>query len=118
MFDAKDLFKERLVNHMHLLNRYLRYLFNGHFMIAVLFLIITLSIYYRPWLGSVSRRRPSCAVSAISLGFVGSYNPMQYFFREPDPVFVMVKEREVDKYFRYALTYNYFVQLYLVVVSL
>src|SRR5699024_12253446 len=38
--------------------------------------------------------------------------------REPDQVFLMVKEREMDKYFRYALTYNYFVQLYLVVVSL
>src|SRR5699024_4045221 len=44
--------------------------------------------------------------------------PMQYFLREPDQVFLMVKEREMDKYFRYALTYNYFVQLYLVVVSL
>src|SRR5699024_2912063 len=30
----------------------------------------------------------------------------------------MVQEREMDKYFCYALTYNYFVQLYLVVVSL
>src|SRR5699024_10293583 len=99
-------------------NRYLRYLFNGHFMIAVLFLIITLSIYYQHWLETVSPNFPSSAVIAIILGFVVSYNPMQYFLREPDQVFLMVKEREMDKYFRYALTYNYFVQLYLVVVSL
>jgi len=118
MFDAKDLFKERLINHMQLLNRYLRYLFNGHFMIAILFLIITLSIYYQHWLESISPNFPSSAVIAIILGFVVSYNPMQYFLREPDQVFLMVKEREMDKYFRYALTYNYFVQLYLVVVSL
>lgn len=118
MFDAKDLFKERLINHMHLLNRYLRYLFNGHFMIAILFLIITLSIYYQHWLETVSPNFPSSAVIAIILGFVVSYNPMQYFLREPDQVFLMVKEREMGKYFRYALTYNYFVQLYLVVVSL
>src|SRR5699024_7656404 len=118
MFHAKDLFKERLVNRMHSLNRYLRYLFNGHFMIAILFLIITLSIYYHHWLEPVSPKFPSSAVIAIILGFVVSYNPMQYFLREPDQVFLMVKEREMDKYFRYALTYNYFVQLYLVVVSL
>src|SRR5699024_7087706 len=61
---------------------------------------------------------PSSAVIAIILGFVLSYNPMQYFLREPDQVFLMVKEREMDKYFRYVLTHNYFVQLYWVVVSL
>src|SRR5699024_1987810 len=64
------------------------------------------------WLETVSPNFPSSAVIAIILGFVVSYNPMQYFLREPDQVFLMVKEREMDKYFRYALTYNYFVQLY------
>lgn len=118
MFDSKALFKERLSAYGKLLNRYLRYLFNGHFMIAVLFLIITLAIYYQQWLKSVGDEFPASIVIALILGFAVSYNPIQSFLKEPDKVFLMVKERELYRYFRYTLLYNYVVQLYIVAIAL
>lgn len=67
MFNATDLFKERLQEHIKLLNRYLRYIFNGHFMIALLFIIITISIYYQQWLEQLSPNFPAAFVLAVFL---------------------------------------------------
>ena len=59
MFNPVELFKQRLSEHIKLLNRYLRYIFNGHFMIALLFIIITLAIYYQQWLENVKEDFPA-----------------------------------------------------------
>ena len=79
MFNAGELFKERLGLHIRLLNRYLRYLFNGHFMIALLFLIITLIIYYQHWLEDLSEDFPAAIVMAVIIGAAVYYNPIQTF---------------------------------------
>lgn len=118
MFDAADLFKQRLVEHVKLLNRYLRYIFNGHFMIALMFMMITLAVYYQKWLENMSDNFPATLVIALILGVVISYNPIQSFLKEPDKVFIIVKEHEMYTYFRYSLLYNYIVQLYMVVIAI
>src|SRR5699024_6232780 len=116
MFNATDLFKERFQAHMKLLNRYFRYIFNGHFMIALLFIIITIAIYYQAWLERLSPDFPAALVLAVALGFVVSYNPLQSFLKEPDKVFLIVKEKEMHTYFKYSLVYNYVFQLYMVLI--
>lgn len=114
MFNSGTLFKERLTAHIKLLNRYLRYIFNGHFMIALMFIIVTLAVYYQRWLADVSSSFPAAIVIAIAFSFIVLYNPIQSFLKEPDKVFITVKEKEMDRYFFYALVYNYVVQLYIV----
>lgn len=116
MFNATDLFKERLQEHIKLLNRYLRYIFNGHFMIALLFIIITISIYYQQWLEQLSPNFPAAFVLAVFFGFVVSYNPIQSFLKEPDKVFLIVKEEQMQTYFKWSLIYNYVFQLYIVFI--
>ena len=114
MFDPVSLFKKRMTDHIKLLNRYLRYISNGHFMIALFFLIVTLSVYYQKWLETLSPNFPVSLVIALALGLVASYNPIQMFLKEPDKVYLIVKEKEMVRYFRLTLLYNYIVQLYLV----
>lgn len=117
MFNATDLFKDRLKEHVKLLNRYLRYIFNGHFMIALLFIIITISIYYQQWLEQMSPSFPATFVIALVFGIVASYNPIQSFLKIPDKVFLIVKEKELQPYFRWSLVYNYVFQLYMVIIA-
>lgn len=114
MFDPVRLFKKRMTDHIKLLNRYLRYISNGHFMIALFFLIVTLSVYYQKWLETLSPNFPVNLFIALALGLVASYNPIQMFLKEPDKVYLIVKEKEMVRYFRLTLLYNYIVQLYLV----
>ncbi|HLR70090.1 MAG TPA: ABC transporter permease [Pseudogracilibacillus sp.] len=116
MFNAVELFKQRLTDHFKLLNRYLRYIFNGHFMIALIFIIITLAIYYQRWLENIGENFPSSIVIALALGFAVSYNPLQLFLKEPDKVFLIVKEEKMQRYFQLAVLYNFIVQLYIVFI--
>lgn len=115
MFNATAIFKERLKAHFKRLNRYLRYIFNGHFMIALMFMIVTLAVYYQRWLMTVSPSFPAATVISLALTLVVIYNPIQSFLKEPDKVFLTVKETAMGRYFTLALIYNYVMQLYLVV---
>jgi len=116
MFNATQLFTNRLKEHLTLLNRYYRYIFNGHFMIALLFIIITIAIYYQQWLEQLSPDFPAAIVIALFFGFVASYNPIQSFLKEPDKVFIIVKEEKMQSYFKWSLVYNYVFQLYIVLI--
>src|SRR5690625_3284179 len=116
MFNSNQLFKDRLQEHMMLLNRYLRYIFNGHFMIALLFMIITVAIYYQQWLEQLSPSFPATIVLALMFGIVASYNPIQTFLKEPDKVFLLVKEEQMQPYFHRGLLYNFIFQLYIVLI--
>src|SRR5690625_3578 len=118
MFDSVKLFNERLKEYILLINRYLRYIFNGHFAIAILFGIVTLAIYYQKWLANLSPDFPAGIVIAIVFGVVVFYNPIQTFLKEPDKVFLIAKENEMGSYFRRSLVYNYLVQLYLVILAI
>lgn len=118
MFNPKELFKNRLTAHLKLLNRYLRYIFNGHFMIALMFIIITVAIYYQRWLQTVPDTFPVALLIALALSFVTIYNPIQSFLKEPDQAFLIVKEKEMSNYFQWTLVYNYTVQLYVVAIVL
>lgn len=116
MLKVKELFKDRLVAHLKLLNRYLRYIFNGHFLIAIIFLIVTLAVYYQQWLSNVSDSFPASFVIALFLSFAVLYNPLQFFLKRPDQVFLIVQEKALREYFFYGLIYNYVVQLYIVLI--
>lgn len=117
MFNPIDLFKQRLTDHIKRLNRYLRYIFNGHFMIALIFMVIALAVYYQRWIENIGEEFPAALVIALVFGFVVSYNPLQMFLQEPDKVFLIVKEEQMKRYFRLTLVYNYMVQLYVVLIA-
>src|SRR5699024_7831903 len=102
--------------HLKLLILYLRYIVNGHFMIVHLFIIIMNEIYYQQWLEHLSSDFAAALVLAIALGFVVSYNTIQLFLKELDKVFLIVKEKESQTYFKYSLVYNFCFKLYMVLV--
>src|SRR5690625_1620124 len=87
-------------------------------MIAIFFAIITLAVYYQKALENVHPNFPAAFIVAIVLGFVVLYNPIQTFLKEPDKVFLLVKEEKMKSYFRSAILYNYVVQLYVVFLAM
>jgi len=59
MFDSHAFFKRRLSAHVKELSRYLRYIFNGHMAVAMLFFISALAYYYQQWLAQLSEQFPT-----------------------------------------------------------
>lgn len=111
MFNAQALFKNRLSTHMKEMSRYLRYIFNGHIAIAMLFLISAIAVYYQQWLAQLPANFPSDWVIGIVFGLVVSYAPVSTLLREADLVFLIPAEHKMNIYFRNALIYSYVNQL-------
>ncbi|UOQ43502.1 ABC transporter permease [Halobacillus salinarum] len=114
MIDAKSFWKRRFSEHLKETSRYLRYIFNGHIAVAMLFFISALSYYYQQWLVSLPDSFPTAWITGAAFGFAASYSPVRTLLKEPDLVFLFPAEYQLDDYFRRCLYYSFVVQLYLV----
>ncbi|WP_163537132.1 ABC transporter permease [Gracilibacillus sp. YIM 98692] len=113
MLDPKKLFYERLAAHSKELSRYLRYIFTGHLVIAMVFIVSALSVYYQQWLEAIPSDFPSVWIIAIALGAVTTYNPIQTLLKRADVVFLIPAETQLISYFVRTLVYSYVTQIYL-----
>jgi len=116
MLDAKNLFKERLSNHAKQLSRYMRYIFNGHIAVAMIFLISALAVFYQEWLTTVPKDFPAEVIIGVAFGIVVTYNPIRTLLKKPDVMFLMVAEEQLYPYFRRTLIYSYLTQIYVVLL--
>jgi len=99
MFDEKKLWKNRAGGRMKDLGRYLRYIFNGHLVIVLLFLIGTAAFYYQKWIETLSTDFPAELILAVIIGFFATYSPVYNFLLEADRVFLLPLEEKLKGYF-------------------
>ncbi|MCM3708347.1 ABC transporter permease [Cytobacillus firmus] len=118
MFDEKQLWKERLGRTVKELSRYLRYIFNGHIVIVMVFLLGTAAFYYQEWIKTLPDDFPAAAVIAIILALLVTYSPIYTFFSEADKIFLLPLEDRLLNYFRRSMEASFFVHAYLLVMGL
>lgn len=99
MFDDKKLWKDRAGVRVKDLGRYLRYIFNGHLVIVLLFLIGTAAFYYQKWIEALPSGFPAEIIIAIVIGGFLSYSPVYNFLLEADRVFLLPLEDKLKGYF-------------------
>jgi len=99
MFDEKKLWKDRAGGRMKDLGRYLRYIFNGHLVIVLLFLVGTAAFYYQKWIATLSTDFPAELILAVIIGFFVTYSPVYNFLLEADRVFLLPLEDKLKGYF-------------------
>ncbi|MRH44136.1 ABC transporter permease [Aquibacillus halophilus] len=114
MFNAQQFFNERFSAHLKEISRYLRYIFTGHLVIAMLFIVSALAFYYQQWLAIIPENFPSVLIISLLFSIVASYSPVRTLLKEPDLVFLLPAEHKMGPYFRSSLIYSFVVQLYLV----
>ncbi|WP_226038031.1 ABC transporter permease [Aquibacillus saliphilus] len=114
MFNAQHFFNERFSAHLKETSRYLRYIFTGHLVIAMLFMVSALAFYYQQWLATMPESFPSVFVISLLFSVVASYSPVRTLLKEPDLVFLLPAEHKMGRYFRSTLIYSFVVQLYLI----
>ncbi len=117
MFDSHKFYKQRFAAHMKETSRYLKYIFNGHIMIALLFFISAIAVYYQQWLASLPENFPTALVMGLVFGLLVSYSPVRTLLKEPDLVFLIVAEHKMKAYFRNTLIYSFVIQLYLILLA-
>ncbi|MEH7549276.1 ABC transporter permease [Neobacillus vireti] len=99
MFNENKLWRDRAGGRMKDLGRYLRYIFNGHIVIVLLFLIGTAAFYYQEWIKTLSPNFPAALVIAILIGIIVTYSPVYNFLLEADKVFLLPLEERLKGYF-------------------
>jgi ABC-2 type transport system permease protein len=99
MFDEKALWKERFGKRLRDLGRYLRYIFNGHLVVVLLFLLGSAGYYYQNWIATLSGGFPVEIIMAVLLGIFLTYSPVYNFLLEADQVFLIPLETRLKGYF-------------------
>lgn len=118
MFKPQDLWKERFGTFAKETGSYLRYIFNGHLVIVVLFLLGTAAFYYQEWIKTLQSDFPAAWIIALFLAAVLTYSPIQTFLTEADKIFLLPLETKLADYFRKSIFYSLSLQSYLLVVVL
>lgn len=118
MFDEKVLWKQRFGNTVKELGKYFRYIFNGHVVIILVFLIGTAAYYYQEWIRTLSDDFPVALIMAIILALVATFSPIFTFLLEADRIFLIPLEEKLKPYFQRSMIVSFFVQVYLLFIGL
>ncbi|MEH7343014.1 ABC transporter permease [Bacillus sp. JJ1532] len=118
MFDEKKLWRERFNQRMKELSRYSRYIFNGHIVIVLLFLIGTAAYFYQEWLKTVPEQFPAAAIMAVVIGLLLTYSPISTFLSEADKIFLLPLESKLSRYFFRSIIVSFAVHAYLIFLGL
>jgi ABC-2 type transport system permease protein len=114
MFDSHAFYKNRISEHLKETSRYLRYIFNGHLMIAMFFFIAVMAYYYQQALTELPANFPTSIITGAAFGLIASYSPVRTLLKEPDLVFLIAAESKMNAYFRNSLMYSFLIQLYVI----
>lgn len=118
MFDEKALWKQRLGRTSKELGKYLRYIFNGHIVIVMLFLLGTAAYYYQDWISTLSKDFPVPIIMAVILALLLTYSPIYTFLLEADRIFLIPLENRLKSYFQRSIIVSFVLQLYLLIIGL
>jgi ABC-2 type transport system permease protein len=118
MFNVLKLWSDRSKKTAKELSRYLRYIFNGHLMIVMIFLIGSLTFYYQQWVKSLDESFPAPIIMALILGVFTTYSPVYTFLLEADRVFLLPVENRLSKYFWRSGIVSFALQAYILLMVL
>lgn len=118
MFDAGLFWRKRLRQVSKETGKYLRYIFNSHIVLAIIFLIGAGGYYYQAWLETMSPEFPVPLVMAVLLALLVTYSPVYTFLEEADKVFLLPLEAKLGPYFLRAVFFSFFIGLYWLILGL
>ena len=118
MFDPAQLWKNRFSGFIRETSRYLRYIFNGHLVVVLLFLAGTFGFYYQEWVKTLDPGFPAALIAAFVLSLAVTISPVVTFLTEADKVFILPLETRLGSYLKRSAIFSIFLQSYIVLFLL
>ncbi|WP_227395813.1 ABC transporter permease [Jeotgalibacillus aurantiacus] len=118
MKNVHDIWKDRLQDYNKELQKYLRYIFNGHLMFVIIFAVGGGGFAYSNWIQTLDSSFPSAIVIAAVLAVAATMSPVYTYLKEADKVYLTPLEGQMKQYFVNALVTSFMFQAYIVVVLL
>lgn len=114
--NSQGLWAERARSFSKELQKYLRYIFNGHLLLVLVFAIGGLSFYYSEWVKTLSPDFPAEIIMAVVIGILVAKSPIYTFFKEADMVFLLPLETKLKSYVSKSLALSLVIQGYILLM--
>ncbi|MFJ5963896.1 ABC transporter permease [Bacillus sp. NPDC093026] len=116
---TQSIWKSRLKEHVQETRKYLKYMFNDHLVIVLIFFLAGGASWYSGWLKEIPSQFPSFWVMAIVFSFVLTSSYVRTLIKEADLVFLLPLEAKMEPYLKQAFNFSFISQLFpLIAVSI
>ena len=92
------------------MQKYLRYIFNGHLVFVMVLALGGWAYYYSDWVKTVKNDFPAALIMAFILSIIVTRSPINTFLREPDIVFILPLETKLKSYFKSSFILSWIIQ--------
>ena len=116
MNNLRDVWSSRFMHYISEVQKYMQFIFTGHIAIVLVFLIGAGGYQYSEWLKVVSTDFPAEIILAVALGCILALSRPTTLLREPDQVYLLPMESKMSFYFKKALAWTFWSQIWIVAI--
>lgn len=110
----ESLWKVRFFAYVKEISKYFKYMFNGHLVLALLFILAGAAVYYDELLQNVTSDFPIGFLLGVIFGIVLMISPTVTFLKDPDKVFLIAAEEKLSSYFKKSFIVSFVVNAYVI----
>lgn len=114
MNNMRDVWSSRFMHYIGEVQKYMQFIFTGHIAIVLVFLIGAGGYQYSEWLKVVSTDFPAQMIIGVVIGILLALSRPTTLLREPDQVYLLPLESKMPQYFKKALAWTFWSQVWLV----
>jgi ABC-2 type transport system permease protein len=111
-----DLWQGRFTAFIIEMQKYLKYIFNGHLLFVLLIAAGGLGYYYSEWVKDLGSGFPAALIMCLIIGFAVAKSPIFTFLKEADMIFLLPLETKLKSYFSRSITLSLFMQSFILLV--
>ncbi|WP_078381546.1 ABC transporter permease [Sutcliffiella halmapala] len=112
MINVDQLWKTRFNQYIKDTRKYLRYMFNDHLVIVMIFLLSGLALAYQNWLEVVPPDFPYALLMGLVLSLLMTRGSIHTFLKDPDLVFLLPLEEKLKPYIKKSFLYSILLESY------
>lgn len=116
--NSQQFWKTRFVEYIKEMQKYLRYIFNGHLVFVMVLALGGAAYYYSNWVKTLSSDFPVALLMAVILAILVTRSPIHTFLKEADIVFILPLETQLKSYFNRSIILSWMMQGYLLLLVL
>lgn len=116
--NSNELWSSRFSLYVQELQKYLRYIFNGHLLFVLLIGLGGLAYYYSEWVKTLDSSFPAAIILAVVLAIPLTNSSIYTLLKEPDMFFLLPIEKQLDGYFKKAIRLSFVFQSYILLMVL
>ncbi|WP_019240391.1 MULTISPECIES: ABC transporter permease [Bacillus] len=116
--NSNELWRNRFAIFVQELQKYLKYIFNGHLVFVLIIGFGGLAYYYSEWVKTLDRSFPAAIIIAAIIAIVLTKSPIYTLLKEPDMFFLLPIEKKLTPYFKKSINLSLIMQSYILLMLL